>query len=340
MNKTKRTSSLNTTATIFSTKRNVAPSPPPPSTAAAGGGPFFEFPTSPQKLAWGEGIIHSGHPQHLLYNVDLPDLFTCSGCKEYGSGKSFACRQCDFRLHEFCALAPPRLKAHPLHLQHQLWFSSKPAPKTGILQKANKCDVCGKATKGYTFRCSACSYHMHPCCATLSDHITISIHPHPLKILPAAASSSAAVTLSTPGNNGTATSPAAAAAAVVLDISGACGECKRRRAGRVYKCTVCDGYYLHAVCAKDMVNGLQANGMKGKEKAGSKMLGTAARVASQVVIEFIGGLIDGLGEGVGQALVQSVTDTKALTPLSNTKKVVAPAPAAASSGGCCGGGRR
>ncbi|MBA0678307.1 hypothetical protein Goari_019661, partial [Gossypium aridum] len=82
----------------------------------------------------------------------------------------------------------------------------------------------------------------------------------------------------------------------------ACGECNRRRSGRVYRCTICD-YHLHAVCAKNMVNGLRANGLKGIEKA--SMIGTAAKVASQVVKEFIGGLIEGLGEGVGQVLIQS-----------------------------------
>lgn len=79
-----------------------------------------------------------------------------------------------------------------------------------------------------------------------------------------------------------------------------CGECKRKRSGRVYGCTVCD-YHLHAVCAKDMINGLQANGIKGPVKP--SMLQAAVRVASIVIVEFIGGLIDGIGEGIGQAIV-------------------------------------
>lgn len=53
-----------------------------------------------------------------------------------------------------------------------------------------------------------------------------------------------------------------------------------------------------------MINGLHENGIKVPEKP--SMLGTAARLASQVVIEFIGGLIEGLGEGVGEALAQSI----------------------------------
>ena len=63
-------------------------------------------------------------------------------------------------------------------------------------------------------------------------------------------------------------------------------------------------YHLHVVCAKNMVNGLQANGFKGVEKP--SVLGTAVRLTSQVIIEFIGGLIEGIGEGVGEAFVQSI----------------------------------
>ncbi|CAN1235281.1 hypothetical protein LINPERPRIM_LOCUS4450 [Linum perenne] len=348
---------MNRTKPIFSTTKSSRYDPkptaaanynvaPPPATAATAVAATFKFPSSPEKLIWGEGIIHSGHPQHLLYKVDLPDLFTCSGCKEYGSGKSFTCRQCDFRLHEFCALAPPRLKAHPLHLQHQLLFSSRPAPKAGILQKS-KCDVCGKATKGYTFRCGACTYQMHPCCAMLSDYITISIHPHPLKIVPSSSSSSlVAITTvqATPPLLPSSSPTATVVPAVLMDISSACGECKKKRSGRVYKCTVCEGYYLHAVCAKDMVNGLQANGIKGKEKGnGNKILGTAARVASQVVIEFLGGLVEGFGEGMGQVLVQSITNTKgsplpapATTLSSNGYCNKSICSKGATSGGCCG----
>lgn len=87
--------------------------------------PTVEFPTSPQ-LIFGEEIVHLSHPQHPLSMVDLPDLFICVGCKEYGSGKRFVCQKCEFQMHDFCALAPPTLKAHPFHSQHSLFFHSKP----------------------------------------------------------------------------------------------------------------------------------------------------------------------------------------------------------------------
>ncbi|KAE8664083.1 Cysteine/Histidine-rich C1 domain family protein, putative isoform 2 [Hibiscus syriacus] len=160
--------------------------------------------------------------------------------------------------------------------------------KGGILK--SRCDICAKPTKGCVFKCNACTFQMHPCCAMLSTQINISVHPHTLRLLPGLSPSS--------------------------DPTGiACGECNRRRSGRVYHCTVCD-YHLHAVCAKNMVNGLEANGIKGLDKP--SRVATAARVASQVVIEFIGGLIEGIGEGVGQVIIQSATRGRCCTNRSNT----------------------
>ena len=86
---------------------------------------FVEFPVSPQ-LMRGEEIVHFGHPRHVLVKVDLPDIYTCAGCKEEGAGVRYVCQECDYQLHEFCASAPPVLKSHPLHYQHQLLFFAKP----------------------------------------------------------------------------------------------------------------------------------------------------------------------------------------------------------------------
>ncbi|XP_021836589.2 protein VACUOLELESS GAMETOPHYTES isoform X1 [Spinacia oleracea] len=239
---------------------------------------IIEFPVSPEADADFQ-ITSSNHPHHRMVQVNLPNPFTCMGCKEYGAGSRFTCQQCNFELHDFCALAPPVLKAHPLHSQHQLIFTSRPAGKAGLLR--SKCDVCGKSAKGYMFHCSACSFQLHPCCAMLSAKMKFPTHPHSLVILPATANSGEML----------------------------CSECKKRRTGKVYQCTVsvCD-YCLHAVCAKSMVNGLHANGIKGLEndKPNKNMLGAAAKIASHVVVGLMGGLIEGIGEGLGEALSQNL----------------------------------
>ncbi|KAL8211496.1 hypothetical protein R6Q57_005933 [Mikania cordata] len=234
----------------------------------------LQFPTSPDadSLFGDQQMMHHfTHSKHPIALVNLPDRFTCSGCKERGAGKRFVCQKCDFQLHDFCGLSPPLLKAHPLHVHHQLVFY--PKPKTGGIRWPT-CNVCGKPTKGFMFRCNLCHFQMHPCCAMLSDQINYPfLHTHPLNLLP-------------PDDQ----------------LGSACRECNRKRSGRLYGCRVCD-YHLHAVCAKDLINGLKVNGTS----ESPSMLGPAVRFASQAVIEFIGGLIDGIGEGVGQALVQNVT---------------------------------
>ncbi|CAI9777118.1 unnamed protein product [Fraxinus pennsylvanica] len=237
---------------------------------------IIEFPTSPQPVIV-EEITHYTHAKHPLIKVNLPEVFTCTGCKEYGSGKRFACQQCDFQLHEFCASSPPILQNHPLHGQHQLVFHAKPKQgKAGISWP--KCDVCNKTTKGFIFRCRACSFQMHPCCAMLSTERNFPVHPHTLKLLPPTNTSS----------SGT-------------DTGILCGECKKMRSGRLYRCKVCD-YHLHAVCAKNFINGLQ--GIPPPEKPSK--FGKTAQVATQVVIEFVGDLFEGFGETIADYLLQNI----------------------------------
>ncbi|XP_043713828.1 uncharacterized protein LOC122662304 [Telopea speciosissima] len=229
-------------------------------------------------------ILHFSHPQHTLFQITLPYFFTCMGCKEFGAGNRFKCLHCDFELHEFCALAPPSLKSHSLHTQHSLVFFTKPG---GYLRSS--CDVCSKSMKGYAFRCSTCNFAMHPCCAQLSWEMNFPVHVHTLKLLSS--------TMSTSG-----------------DSDFFCNECKKKRSGRVYRCGACE-YNLHAVCAKNMVNGLYANGIKAPENPSK--FGRAVGIASHVIIGFIGGLLEGIGEGVGGALF----DTIAMKSSSITKGI-------------------
>lgn len=163
----------------------------------------------------------------------------------------------------------------------------------------SKCDVCSKPVKGCAFRCGACSFQMHPCCAMLSSEINITTHPHTLKLLPAAA---------------------------VSDCGAVCGGCNRRRSGRMYRCCGCD-YHLHAVCAKNFINGLHDNGIdigKGKEKP--SVLNTAARLGFQVFSEFLGGFMEGIGESVGEVFVQNIPRSSASARSTSTTTTKPPLP--------------
>jgi C1 domain len=138
----------------------------------------------------------------------------------------------------------------------------------------SKCDICGKTAKGYNFCCNACGFAMHPCCATLYPQMNFLTHQHPLYIT---------------NFNG--------------ESSFLCQICRRKRAGQVYQCKPCR-YYLHAVCAKDFINGLYTQGVVPPEKKGS--IAKIARAALHLVFEAIGGLIEGIGEGIGESLVGSI----------------------------------
>ncbi|KAF0929234.1 hypothetical protein E2562_016462 [Oryza meyeriana var. granulata] len=227
-------------------------------------------------------IVHFSHPEHRLAPFDFPYLFMCMGCKEYGAGRRFMCQLCGFQLHEFCALAPPSLHGHPFHPKHQhLLFFIKPG---GFLRC--KCDICGKTVKGFSFRCASCSFDMHPCCAAMGRRMELpAAHEHPLTLAPSPA-------------------PAVEGGGVV-GTSFVCQICRRcRRSGQyVYQCMPC-GYYLHARCAKDVVNGLYVHGVVPPEKGNA--LVAAAKVTVNALFSVIGGLIEGIGEGIGEAFVENM----------------------------------
>lgn len=112
---------------------------------------------------------------------------------------------------------------------------------------------------------------MHPCCATMYPQMNFPTHQHALHLSYL---------------NG--------------ESSFVCQICRRKRPGQVYQCKACR-YYLHAVCAKDFVNGLYVQGVLPPEKKSS--IAKIIRVALNLVSEAIGGLIEGIGEGIGESLV-------------------------------------
>jgi hypothetical protein len=97
--------------------------------------------------------------------------------------------------------------------------------------------------------------------------------------------------------------PDSAATGAGVATSFVCQVCWRRRSGRVYQCMPC-GYYLHAKCAKDMVNGLYEHGVVPPER--SNPLVAVAKVTINALFGVIGGLIEGIGEGIGEAFVENI----------------------------------
>lgn len=124
---------------------------------------------------------------------------------------------------------------------------------------------------------------MHPICSLLLSEMKFSTHQHPLKMS----------MIPTPSTTTTGKS----------NMNSLCRMCMRRRTGCVYHCTSCS-YTIHAVCARNLINGLHANGIHPPDKPNK--FGKVAKVASHAFLEFLGGLIEGLGEGIGGALISGI----------------------------------
>ncbi|KAK9164798.1 hypothetical protein Syun_005700 [Stephania yunnanensis] len=289
---------------------------------------LVQSPESMMRGTAGEVLVHLSHPQHPLQRLTSPYMFTCAGCKDFGAGPRFRCETCDYELHEFCALAPPSIVNLPNsssvhHANHQLVFHAKPPAAGGGLGllRSSRCGMCGKTIRGYCFRCGTCNLEIHPYCSKLKQEMRFPVHPlHPMALLPLPSSPAATSLFTTTSTAAAAGMSSPAAAAASPGLAGGGGDCRcglcygQKRRGRVYGCETC-GYQIHAVCAKPMVNGLYSSGIirapdnhnnnTNNNNKPTMLLGTAARVASHVILGFIGGLIEGIGEGIGEALVDN-----------------------------------
>ncbi|KAH7537214.1 hypothetical protein FEM48_Zijuj03G0068900 [Ziziphus jujuba var. spinosa] len=103
---------------------------------------------------------HPNHPDHILMlkSSDVP--YKCDGCKELGFGPCFKCEDCNFHLHEECALAS-KSSYHPLLKRCELRFCEE-------TYGGRYCDACGKDVMGFVYQCTHDNAHdLHPCCLKL-----------------------------------------------------------------------------------------------------------------------------------------------------------------------------
>ncbi|KAA8516386.1 hypothetical protein F0562_016679 [Nyssa sinensis] len=103
----------------------------------------------------------------------------------------FACKGCDFNLHDYCWTCPRSLSSfmhsHPLSLDVGM--------EQGTSQNEHFCDVCGELVEGLCYRCKDCEFNVHPLCTQLPQQLCH--HPrhtiHPLKLEKISSSRSCAV---------------------------------------------------------------------------------------------------------------------------------------------------
>jgi len=104
-------------------------------------------------------ITHPSHPHDLVLG-SAEEPYQCDGCKEVGFGPCFKCEQCNFNLHEECAMPEPSA-FHPFFSKCDFRFYEN-APGSSD----RFCDACGKDVRGFVYQCSH-ENDLHPCCMKL-----------------------------------------------------------------------------------------------------------------------------------------------------------------------------
>ncbi|CAN0927627.1 hypothetical protein LINGRAHAP2_LOCUS36008 [Linum grandiflorum] len=131
---------------------------------------------------------HFAH-QHPLNRTVSSENVTCNGCTfEISPGNDFyACETCNsFSLHKLC-FHLPQTTAHPAHPDESLNLSviSQSQSQSQSSSPAPKCRACTKTiAAGFYYGCGGggggnCYHNL---CLTLPLSVTVSGHPHPLKI--------------------------------------------------------------------------------------------------------------------------------------------------------------
>ncbi|XP_054803744.1 uncharacterized protein LOC129306942 [Prosopis cineraria] len=129
-------------------------------------------------------VFHFSHPHPLELTTSSPPTSksTCSGCKlNITSGKSYyGCKSCGFCLHYFCYKLPI-ITQHPAHSSHDLVLlviRSSPAATKGTI----KCQACGYHVTAFCYHCAECTIYFHTFCLALPLSLSITYHPHKLKL--------------------------------------------------------------------------------------------------------------------------------------------------------------
>ncbi|ESQ52423.1 hypothetical protein EUTSA_v10017974mg [Eutrema salsugineum] len=104
-------------------------------------------------------IQHFTH-NHPLTEANVVGTYTCNGCKLYGDGKTYRCKDCDYDLHEYCATCPATLRYSWHAPDHELSLITGP---THMAERG--CYVCRVYIQGMFYKCKHCSFESHPHCA-------------------------------------------------------------------------------------------------------------------------------------------------------------------------------
>ena len=127
---------------------------------------------------------HFSHDHPLIHTNSPPnDNSFCSACKlkliSSGNEDYYTCKTCSYFLHQVC-YNMPRKTQHPAHHTHLLTLqTSLSISDEGTL----KCKACGDHINGgFYYSCAKCDLCYHILCSALPLSISVSSHPHELKL--------------------------------------------------------------------------------------------------------------------------------------------------------------
>ncbi|XP_047937631.1 uncharacterized protein LOC125185177 [Salvia hispanica] len=112
-------------------------------------------------------MYHPSHPQHQLRFLKKTRWcpFPCDACGATEKGDSYICTQCDYWIHESCALLPAP-KVFPIHHHHSLSLAFYPPLE--YIRYNFYCAICNTTLPfgRWVYHCHLCSYVVHLNCAT------------------------------------------------------------------------------------------------------------------------------------------------------------------------------
>lgn len=127
---------------------------------------------------------HFSHDHPLrLTKSPLYGNNVCSACKlkiiSSGNKDYYTCKTCSFFLHQVC-YNMPRKTQHPAHQTHRLTLQTSPSISE---DGSSRCKACGDLINGgFYYSCGQCSLCYHILCLALPLSISVSSHPHELKL--------------------------------------------------------------------------------------------------------------------------------------------------------------
>lgn len=128
-------------------------------------------------------VSHFSHP-HLLEHTTTPSTTNtnCFGCKLKITHNEdyYNCKTCPFSLHNVC-YKTPLITNHPSHPNHDLFLLVTPS-SSHATKSTLKCMACKQHVIGFSYHCPQYNIFFHSLCITLPLSLSITHHPHKLKL--------------------------------------------------------------------------------------------------------------------------------------------------------------